>query len=411
SVRLLFPRRRLAQLIGLLMAAFLPMQLYLSHYVTNETLAATLATVSIYLGLRVLTTERASIWQFLALGICVGAALLAKTTSLLLLPPLLAALLIRLWQQRAPAFDSIRAFAVTIAAMLIVCGWHYVRVWRHFGKPIVGNWDPVLGFPWWQDPGFHTAGDYFRFGRSLVAPMFSGFNGFGDGIYSTLWGEGLGGGLSSLISRTPWNYNLMIAGYWLALLPTLLVFVGAAIAFSRFLVRATPEWFLLLGLSAALLIALIFMTLKVPSYAQVKAFYGLAVLVPFCAFAVVAWQTVAARSRVLRLIITALLIFFATNSFASMWIRSSSEQHIYSALRLISESQSSRAVSEATAAVESDPSIARASYVLAAILEETGETNKAIAQSERCLEFDPANGDCHFQLGISLAKQGQFTRA
>ncbi len=51
SVRLLFPRQALAQLIGLVTGAFLPMQLYLSHYVTNETLAATLASASIYLGI------------------------------------------------------------------------------------------------------------------------------------------------------------------------------------------------------------------------------------------------------------------------------------------------------------------------------------------------------------------------
>jgi hypothetical protein len=49
SVRLCFPGRTAAQLVGLVLAAFLPMQLYLSHYVTNETLAATLATASVSL--------------------------------------------------------------------------------------------------------------------------------------------------------------------------------------------------------------------------------------------------------------------------------------------------------------------------------------------------------------------------
>jgi len=38
SLRLIFPGRLVAQLVGLVLAAFLPMQLYLSHYVTNETL-------------------------------------------------------------------------------------------------------------------------------------------------------------------------------------------------------------------------------------------------------------------------------------------------------------------------------------------------------------------------------------
>src|SRR5205823_4674462 len=286
----------------------------------------------IYLGLRALMTKRPSAWQLLALGVCVGAAMLAKATSLLLIPPLFAAFAIKLLQQHAAIRAWVREFGVTVAAILITCGWHYVRIWRHFGRPIVGNWDPILGFPWWQDPGFHTVADYFRFGRSLVAPLFSGFNGFADGIYSTLWGDGLGGGLSSLLSRTPWNYHLMIAGYWLALL-----------------------------------------------------------------------QTLTARSGTSRLMITAFLIFFGVNSFASVWIRPSREQHVYNALRLTTQSQSIRAVSEATAAVEDDPSSAAASYVLAAILDGTGETNKAIAQSEHGLELDPTNGDCHFELGIGLA--------
>src|SRR5258708_25929710 len=155
-------------------------------------------------------SERAPDWEFLALGVGVGAAMLAKATSLLLVPPLLAAVAIKLFQQRACISVWARKFGGTIAAMLIVCGWHYVRIWRHFGTPIVGNWDPVLGFPWWQDPGFHTAADYFRFGQSLVAPMFSGFNGFADGIYSTLWGESLGGGLSLVLLLPPWNYNLLM---------------------------------------------------------------------------------------------------------------------------------------------------------------------------------------------------------
>jgi Flp pilus assembly protein TadD len=241
--------------------------------------------------------------------------------------------------------------------------------------------------------------------------MFSGFSGFADGIYSTLWGDSLGGGLSGLLSRTPWNYNLMMSGYWLAIGPALLVIVGAAIAILRFVRRISAQWFLLLGFSAALFVALIFMTLKVPSYAQVKAFYGLAALVPFCAFTALGWQALSGRSRVLQFLISAFLIFFSINSFASVWIRPTSELHIYNALRLITQSQPGPAVSEATAAVGSDPSNTAAAYILAAVLDETGDSNKAIAECERCLQLAPNNGDCHFQLGVSLAGQGDLVRA
>ena len=411
SMRLLFPGRLVARIVGLLAAAFLPMQLYLSHYVTNETLAATLASATICLGLRTLTTERASASQYLWLGVCAGLAMLAKATSLLLIPPLIGALTIKLLQERASIFGWYRAFGITIAAILVTCGWHYIRIWQHFGTPIVGNWDPALGFRWWQDPGFHIAGDYLRFGAALIAPLFSGFNGFADGIYSTLWGDSLCGGLSGLLSRTPWNYQLMIGGYWLALLPTLLVFIGAAVAIYRFTRHPSPEWFLLLGLSAAVTVALIFMTLRVPSYAQVKAFYGLSATVPFCAFAVTGWQMLTARSRVLQLLFGTVLMLFTINSFGSVWIRASTQQHIYTALRSISQYQPNRALSEATEATKSEPSNASAYYILAAILDEIGDSPQAVAQSGRGLELDSANGVCHLQLGISLAKQGDLTRA
>src|SRR5260370_34487702 len=138
SMRLLFPGRLIAQMVGLFTAAFLPMQLYLSHYVTNETLAATLATATIYLGLRTLTSERAPASQYLWLGVCTGLAMLAKATSLLLIPPIFGALMIKLLQERASVFGWFRAFGVTIAAILGTCGWHYVRIWHHFGTPVVG---------------------------------------------------------------------------------------------------------------------------------------------------------------------------------------------------------------------------------------------------------------------------------
>jgi hypothetical protein len=63
-LRLFFPSRIDLQLIGLALAAFLPMQLYLGHYVTNETLAATLVTASLYFGLRLLRTENPPVSQY-----------------------------------------------------------------------------------------------------------------------------------------------------------------------------------------------------------------------------------------------------------------------------------------------------------------------------------------------------------
>jgi tetratricopeptide (TPR) repeat protein len=411
SMRLLFPGRLIAQTIGLLTAVFLPMQLYLSHYVTNETLVATLASATIYLGLRALKYERVSVSQYLWLGAFAGLAMLAKATSLLLVPPLFGALIIKLLQERASIFGWFRAFGVTVAAILITSGWHYARIWHHFGTPIVGNWDPILGFPWWQDPGFHVARDYFRFGAALTSPLFSGFNGFADGIYSTLWGDSLCGGLSDLISRTPWNYNLVVGGYLLAVVPTVVVVLGTVVAIYRFARNRSAEWFLLLSFAGAIVVGMIFMTLRVPSYAQVKAFYGLAALTPFCAFAAAGFGFLSDKWPKSKFVFTALLIFWTLNSFASMWIVESPVRHLHNAARLNAEHKNDRAYAEASTAVALDSSSATAQRFFSAIALESGRLPEALEHAGRAIQLVPSSSDAHAQLGAVRFAQNDFEGA
>ena len=52
--------------VGLLLAVCLPMHLYLAHYVTNEMLAAALATLTLYLCLRLLRSDTPRVSQLLA---------------------------------------------------------------------------------------------------------------------------------------------------------------------------------------------------------------------------------------------------------------------------------------------------------------------------------------------------------
>ena len=254
SLRLLLPVR--AALIGVLLAAFLPMHLYLAHYVTNEMLAAALATTTLYLCLRLLKSDAPRASQFGWLGLALGAAMLSKATGILLLPIVIAAIAGKLAHARAPIASSLRNLGLLVAICFAVCGWHYARIWLRFGTPLLGNWDVLSGFTWWQDPGYHTATDYLRFGRSLMNPLFSGFAGFADGIYSTLWGDGLCGGFSSLTFA--WNQQPMMAGYLSALIPTALILTGAVIAIIRFIRKPSSELFLLLGFCAVIVLGLDF---------------------------------------------------------------------------------------------------------------------------------------------------------
>src|SRR5207253_5152156 len=129
-----------------------------------------------------------------------------------------------------------------------------------------------------------------------------------------LWMDGLCGGSAAVDFRTPWNYQLMLAGYLLAPFPTIIILTGAAVAVGRFVRKSSAESLLLLGLSATLLLGLIFMTLKVASYAQVKAFYALSILTPLCFFAALGWETLTRGRKRLQFGLGAILLVWALNS-------------------------------------------------------------------------------------------------
>jgi tetratricopeptide (TPR) repeat protein len=406
SLRLLFRTR--TAFVGLLLAAFLPMHLYLAHYVTNEMLAAALATATLYLCLRLLKSDPPRTSQFAWLGLALGAAILTKATAILLLPVIIAAIAGKLAHGRAPITISLRNLGLLLAICFAVCGWHYARIWLRFGTPLVGNWDVISGFTWWQDPGYRTAADYLRFGRSLVHPLFSGFAGFADGIYSTLWGDALCGGASSL--TLAWNQQPLVAGYLWALIPMALIVTGAVVAIIRFLRKTSSELFLLLGFCAVLMLGLIFMTLKVPSYAQAKAFYALSALTPLCFFGGLGWKTLTRGNARLRFFVGMLILVWAINSFVTYWIVPSVAQHLYAAKALGTQGKIDLAAAEALKAVQADPSNVTARGFHALSLSGLGQDEEAIKEAERGVELNPVDSAAHLSLAIS-AKRSDLERA
>ena len=400
SLRLLLPVR--AAFIGLLLGAFLPMHLYLSQYVTNEMLTATLATAAIYLCLRLLKSEVPRASQFAWVGVALGAAILTKVTGILLLPIVIAALAGKLHGARTPIAIAVRNLGLLVASCFVVCGWQYARIWVRFGTPLVGNWDVISGFAWWQAPGYHTAVDYLRFGRSLLHPLFSGFAGFADGIYSTLWGDALCGGASSL--TVAWNQQPLIAGYLWALIPMALIAIGAVVAIIRFVRKPSNELFVLLGFSAVLILGLVFMTLKIPSYAQAKAFYALSAITPLCFFGALGWETLTHRSERLRFAFATLVLVWALNSFATYWITPSVAQHLYAAKAFAVDNQIERANAEAAKAVQLDPSNATARGLHALSLSEVRDDAEAVREAEQAVQLAPMDSESHLNLSIAAAR-------
>lgn len=287
AARLLFPTDEAKWAFATLFAGLVPMNLYCSAYISNEPMHAFWVGLAIALAIRLVLRPVTTAWSLMGVGAVFGLALLTKSTALLVVPP--ALLLLSGRRYFVDGSSGIRAAAAGAwagAGALSVCGWYYATNVIRYGKLVVGNWDLFLGDQsWWQQPGFHTARYYWGFGEALRHPFFSGFHSFWDGIYSTFWGDALVAGRALVSQRHGfWNYDWMSAGYLVALPASAILGWGGLRALLMARSDRDPRVRLVLSfllvLCAVTAGAVLAMTLRLPFYAQAKAFYGLCLMVP-----------------------------------------------------------------------------------------------------------------------------------
>jgi tetratricopeptide (TPR) repeat protein len=143
------------------------------------------------------------------------------------------------------------------------------------------------------------------------------------------------------------------------------------------------------------------MTLKVASYAQAKAFYGLSALTSLCFFGALGWEAVTHSRTAVRVITGALLLVWAMNSLATFWIIPSVPQHLYAVRVLGQQGHIERAAAEAAKAVQADPSNASAHGYRALSLSELGDDAEAVKEAERAIELAPTDSTAHLNLAIA----------
>lgn len=413
SLRLLFPGRTGPPLFGLFLAALLPAHLYISQYVTNEALAAMLVTACFYLCLRIIIEKLDSRRVFAGVGLCLGAALLAKVTAVLAVPFVAAALFDPAILRESSKVKPWAARMLWAAgACLLVCGHYYYSVWSHFGSPFVGNWDAAVWPAWWMEPGFQSASYFLRFGRCLTHPWFSGFSSFGDGVYSTLWADGLLGGRIAVGHRPPWNYEIMAAGFILALVPSVFVATGAITAVKNFLQQPTRIWLLLIGLPLATLSALVYMNIKVPTYGEAKAFYGLIALLPLCALGALGYAAGRRLGKPLVSIALVAMGVWGINSYASFWIRTNSpETQIHLAIEGVEGAHFTEALDHYAQAVRLAPHDIELKALMVVELAAAGRTAD-VQQIAAQAMLDPLpDGDSHRYLAQILSLNGKSDAA
>ena len=390
-LRLLFPGNLPAQAAGLLVAAFLPPHLYLSQYVTNEPLAGLLVTVAFYFLLRALQTEKESLYLHFGIGVALGAAMLTKFSSLLAIPVFPVVLGLRLLSRKDPALhDWLRNVGAILLSCLAVCGWYYGRVWAYLGKLPLPNWETGLASAWWQDPGFRTSTYYFNFGQALVSPLLSAFHSFADGIYSTLWGDGLISGTARLAFRPPWNYDLMNAGYLLAFGISVLFLVGFAVALVRFIRQPAPEWLLVFGLISLFGLGIVYITLRGPWLAHVKAFYAFPALVPFSALVAAGWDWLGQKHRAMRTMLWVLLLVWTMTVYAAFWIRNSNpETYRVRGIHQITQQRYAEAIGSLSQTLRLKPDNADTHCILAEILSRQNKAVEAVQHYREALRIRP----------------------
>ncbi|MCZ6782894.1 MAG: glycosyltransferase family 39 protein, partial [Proteobacteria bacterium] len=282
--RRLFPDDRALARVAAVCAGLLPMNLYMSCYLSNEPLHAALAGLAIWATVGLLLRDGLPWPGLVAVGALLAGAILSKATSLLLLPLVLGFLA---WKSdfadRSPAPRSALALAGLVAVVGGLAGWYFVRNQLVFGQAVVGNWNvPGIERVWWQYPGFHTASYYLRFGDVLARPFLVGFSSFFDGIYSTFWGDGLIGGIAAWRDRHPlWNYDAMSLVYVLAVPATAIGIYGFASLVREALsgddVRRRIALTFIAAVPFATGFVVLYLTLVHPAFGMTKAFYALSV--------------------------------------------------------------------------------------------------------------------------------------
>jgi 4-amino-4-deoxy-L-arabinose transferase-like glycosyltransferase len=133
--RLLFPVQRAIWTGAAAFVAFNPMFLFISGSVNNDNLANALASVLLVQIVGLLQREDAPpLRELVAIGLCVGAGMLAKFNIGFLLPVIalaLALLAIRLRDRRVLLVGGLVTGGITVLS----AGWWYVRNWQLYGDP------------------------------------------------------------------------------------------------------------------------------------------------------------------------------------------------------------------------------------------------------------------------------------
>jgi tetratricopeptide (TPR) repeat protein len=286
--------------------AFLPVQLSASAMPGNELTQGALSAAALLSFVANERRERVSAWADLRTGALLGLALLTKHNAWVTLAALCAAraVLGALEPAAGRLRRSLRRLGWMLGVALLLPAPIYARNLQAFGTPFPSAADAVPIVRWiesQQPPGARGLADYLSFPPRLfrepdpLAPHL--LHSVWGSLYLSTWAETH---LEPSAELRDWELQLRSALALLGLLPTALALLGAGLAL-RELRRGqqrevTIPLLALCGFGAAAAVAF---SLRVPTWAALKASYLLPLSIAAAVFLCGALAWIATRSRTL----------------------------------------------------------------------------------------------------------------
>jgi 4-amino-4-deoxy-L-arabinose transferase-like glycosyltransferase len=139
------PRRRMARLVALALAAVLPASVHLDGMITGEALSGLLATGALLLGAHALRTTGAARWRYAIMtGVVVGLQLLTKVSALATIGALGLAAVLEMVHRQDRWEGRLRRFVPWLGGLLVVgavSGWYFARNERLHHKAFLSGFD------------------------------------------------------------------------------------------------------------------------------------------------------------------------------------------------------------------------------------------------------------------------------
>ena len=415
--KIVFPDSKTRQSLSLIIAGFIPMNIYVAHHVSNESLSAFLIGLSILLTIVVLNRTRSRPKFYGLLGIVIGLALLTKFTALAVLPVIFVILVFKLAEEENSSIKHLSGYLLLfLLSIAMVAGWFYLRNWLHFKDVFIANWGRLPGDYWWQDPGYHTYRYFCKFGRVFQLPYFAGFYSLFDSIYSTFWGDGFMSGIAEYAYSPPWNYEYMSAVYLLAIPASLFIILGAVRATGRVIFGANKMWLLILGSVFVIVYAMVYMNLRIPCWGQAKASYGLFTTLPVSLIFAFGFDCVDGWLRgkgltILRAILYGWLGTFVISVFLCYFISPAQVERSLELAALPGTKEPNQAVERCSRYLAKNPDSYYAHYLLAEAYCRQQEYNEAVKLYRKAVELGGQRPNVINELAWALFNKSDPTQS